>query len=509
MSADLCRGLQHLKTMASAEPLIGLEVTSKKIRLVELVTLPTGIEVTNFAMLELPQGGLKDAGPKLQSLLQGEDFRGKKVNALLYYPSIDYLQVPLPPMKEADLSLAAGREAKKDLKSPVEELIYAHELVGESEEKGAPKKEILIARASTKDTKEYFQVLKEADLHFNSVTVTPSVLLNLFKMRGGLKEETLAGILVGEERGTIVILHQGNLRFPRDFPLKLTGEAGGLQARLIAELKRSLLYLKQRVRGLEPQRIILLGDIDKPQEVIEALTQEVGIKTEMYLPPGLDLSPLGDRMEEFRNSLQQFILPLGLAWNGPERSELNLLAKEVQSQKRIHRAKMAVVATALLFITFLALRFAWIWIDGRPHWKNIARSNTELSELQPKLKEMDRVNEDRRQQELKLALLVKIKGPKGGWGKILRTISLSIPPEIYLELLELKETPTDWSLKLKGQVIGANPSLINKCFNEFFSLLLTSPDLAEGGIESDKTSSVMKGSTSLSQRDFAVVTKVK
>ncbi|MEK7821764.1 MAG: hypothetical protein AAB260_01845, partial [Planctomycetota bacterium] len=380
------------------------------------------------------------------------------------------------------------------------------ELVGESEEKGAPKKEVLIARANIKDSNEYLQVLKEATLRFNSVTVTPSVLLNLFKMRGGLKEETLAGILVGEEKGTIVILHQGSLRFPRDFPLKLTGEAGGLQARLIAELKRSLLYLKQRVRGLEPQRIILLGDIDKPQEVTEAMTQEAGIKTEMYLPPGLDLSPLGDRMEEFRNSLQQFILPLGLAWNGPERSGLNLLALEVQAQKMVQRAKMATVATTALLIAFLILRFAWLWIDGRPHWKNIARSKADLSELQPKLKEMDRVNEDRRQQELKLALLVKIKGPKGGWGKILRTISLSIPPEMHLELLELKETPTDWSLKLKGQVIGANPSLTNKCFNEFFSLLLTSPDLGEGKIESDRTDSVMKGSTSLSQRDFAVVT---
>src|SRR3989338_5935209 len=107
---------KYLKTMAKAEPFIGLEVTSKKIRLVELVTLPTGIEVTNFAVLELPQGGLKYAGSQLQSLLQEKNFHGKKVNALLYYPSIDYLQVPLPPMREADLSLAAAREAKKDLK---------------------------------------------------------------------------------------------------------------------------------------------------------------------------------------------------------------------------------------------------------------------------------------------------------------------------------------------------------------------------------------------------------
>ena len=472
--------------MARAEHLIGLEVTYKKIRLVELVTLPAGIEVTNFALMDLPPEGLKVAGPKLQSLLKEKHFLGKKVNALLSYPSIDYLQVTLPPISKSDLKLAAIREAKKDIKLPEGELIFAYDHVGESEEKGLPKKEVLIARSNAKDVREYLHVLKEADLQFNSLTVIPAVLLNLFRMRGVLKEETLAGILVGEEKGTIVILHQGNFRFPRDFPLRLTGEAGGLQARLIAELKRSLLYLKQRVRGLEPQKIVLMGDIDKPQEVTAAITQEVGIQTEIYIPPGIDLSPLGDRMEEFRNSLPQFTIPMGLAWNGPERLELNLLAEKVQALKRAHWAKLAVVGTAALLIILLVLRFAWLWVDGRPYWKNLKKAKEELAVLQPKVKEIATTREERDRQKLRLAFLGKIKGPKTGWEKILRAISLIIPQEMHLELLELKETPEDWSLRLWGQVVGANASVINKRFNEFFSLFLTSPDLIEGRVESLK-----------------------
>lgn len=496
--------------MARAEPFIGLEVTSQKIKLVELFSRAKGTEITNFALLDLPPGGLRDAGPIIQSVLKEKKFLGKKVNALLSYPSIDYLQVLLPPMSKANLKLATSREAKKDVEVPEEELIYAYEQVGDVEEKGVPKKEVLIARTDARDVKEYLQVLKEAGLQPNSLTITPALLLNLFRMQVELKEETLAGVFVGEEKGTIVILHKGNLRFPRDFSFRLTREVEGLQARLVAELKRSLLYLKQRARGLVPQRIILLGDIAKPREVIEALTQEVGIKTEVYLPPGLDLSPLGNRMKEFRNSLQQFIIPLGLAWNGPERSGLNLLAREVQMRKKARLAKVAVIATVAFFTIFLVSRLVWLWVDGRPHWQNLKKAQQELAVLQPKVEEIAEVSGKRDKQKLKLAFMAKMGGPETDWKEILRTLSLIIPQEMHLELLELKENPADWTMRLKGQVIGADVSLIHNRFQEFFSLFLTSPALTEGKVESLKIGPLVKeGRPPSSLLEFAVAVKVK
>lgn len=496
--------------MAKAEPLIGLEVTSKKIKLVELVTLTTGIEVTNFALLDHPAGGLKDAGPRLQSILKEKNFLGKKVNALLPYPSMDYLQVALPPMSKADLKLAALREARRDLKLPEKELVYAYEPVGESEEKGIPKKEILVARANAKDIQEYLQLLKEANLRLNSLSVLPAVLLNLFRMRGGLKEETLAGVFVGEEKGTVVILHQGSLRFPRDFPLRLTGEGGALKERLSAELKRSLLYLRQRARGLEPQKIILLGDIDKPQEITEALTQEVGIKTEIYLPSGLDLSPLGDRMKEFRDSLPKFTLALGLAWNGPERSELNLLTREVRRLKKVHLAKLTVIGIAAFFTIFLAVRSVLLWADGRPHWQNLKKTQQELAILRPRVEEISKVLEERNKQKLRLASLRKMKRPETSWEEVLRTLSLIVPQEMHLELLELKETPADWTMRLKGKVLGTDVSLIHNRFKEFFSLFLSSPALTEGKVESLKIGPATKeGRPSASLLEFAVFVRVE
>jgi Tfp pilus assembly PilM family ATPase/Tfp pilus assembly protein PilN len=522
--------------MAGSVPIIGMEVTSTKVRLVEVVTQASALEVTNFALLDLPPEGLKDLVSTLLSILRENNFRGKKVNALLSYPSINFLQVPLPPMSKGDLRLAASREAKKDIKMPEGGLVYDFEPVGDSEEKGVPKKEVLIARANSRDVQEYLKMLKEANLHPNSLSVLPAVVLNLLRMRGGPKEETLAGICVGEDKGTIVILHQGGLRFPRDFPLKLTGEVEGLQVRLAAELKRSLLYLKQRARGLEPQRVILLGEIDRPKELTEALTQEVGIKTEMYIPPGLDLSPLRERMEEFRDSLQQFTLPIGLAWDGPERSELNLLAEEVQTRKRLRMARLAVASLAILFAIFLIGRSTWLWTSGRPYWKNLRQAKEELATLQPKIKEMAKVTEERNRQKLRLAFLGKTIGPETGWERILRTLSLVVPPEMCLESLELKETPENWTLNLKGRVLASNVSIINNRFQEFFSLFLTTPAFADARVEyfkigpateEGKTAPNPPGSaaklpkkgpvakevtstpTSSSRLEFAVVVKIK
>ncbi|MFN3467330.1 MAG: hypothetical protein ACK4WF_06475, partial [Candidatus Brocadiales bacterium] len=260
----------------------------------------------------------------------------------------------------------------------------------------------------------------------------------------------------------------------------------------------------------------------------------VGIPAEIYIPPGLDLSPLGNRMEEFRNSLLQFTVPMGLAWNGPDHLELNLLTEKVQMLKRAHWAKLAVVGTAALLIILLVLRSILLWVDGRPYWRNHQKAKDELAILQPKVKEIATTREERDRQKLRLAFLEKIKGPEAGWERILRAISLIIPQEMHLELLELKETPEDWSLRLRGQVVGANAALINKRFNEFFSLFLTSPDLLEGRVETlkilpmakkeasppgGKATEVAKGKTAgatesaagttSSLLEFAVVVKVK
>ena len=164
--------------MAKQELAIGMEVVQRQaklqMKLVEVASSAEGLEVTNFAVVELPPGGTRLVGPRLSNVLKEMGFRAKIINTIIPYPSIDYRQVSLPPMSKSDLKTAIDREAKKELKFPVMELVTDYEIIGESEEKGLRRTELLIARAQSKDTEELFSMAGEFRLRFNSLTVIPA-----------------------------------------------------------------------------------------------------------------------------------------------------------------------------------------------------------------------------------------------------------------------------------------------------------------------------------------------
>ncbi|HHT9118261.1 MAG TPA: pilus assembly protein PilM [Candidatus Hypogeohydataceae bacterium YC38] len=469
--------------MARNEAIIGLEVTQEKMKLVEMVTSPTGLEVTNFALVNLPPGGINLWGPRLRETLKALGFKARKFNALVAYPSMESLELALPPMSKGDMKTAMAREARKDLKFPEEEVVSDYEIVGESEEKGVRRTEVLLGRANSKDIEEFLRMSKESGLRFNTFTVVPAALLNLIRMRGSTKEETLAVVHVGTSEGTVIMLHQGTIRFPRRFPLKVGGESADMTVRLVAQVKQSLLYVKQRARGLEADKIILLGELRDTETLLAAIEAETGIKTEVYIPVGLDISSLGGRVKEFRERLSELTLALGLAWNGPERSRLNLLSKEIAELRKVFLAKIGVVSVAFIMFMLLGVKYSLLWNEVKPYKGALQRLNNELNLLRPQTQDITQAEEERNLQKLRQAFLEKIKGPEIPWHEVLRTLSLCVPEEMHLLSLKVKEAEEGWTLSIQGEVIGKDAALVQKRFSEFFSLFLTCPSAAEGKVE--------------------------
>ncbi|MFQ5863070.1 MAG: pilus assembly protein PilM [Candidatus Brocadiales bacterium] len=470
--------------MARSEPVIGMEAARGQMKLVEMVSSAARLEVTNFAIVELPPGGTRLIGPRLHNTLKELGFRAKTINAIIPYPSIEYRQVSLPPMSKADMKTAAGREAKKNLKFPAEELVTDYEVVGESEEKGLRRIELLLARAQSRDMEELSSMAKEFGLKFNSLTVVPAALLNLLRMRSGVRDEALAMVHIGEDNGTIIILHQGNLRFPREFPLRLGAESVELAERLVGEIKRSLLSVKQRARGLTVNKILLLGEIIQPDVLADTITSETGVHTEVYAPMGLDLSPLGERVHEFRESLSKLSIPLGLAWNGPEHSSLNLMSQQLAILRKLALAKVTVTSIGVLLAVLLAAYYILLQQKVGPYKEDHERLKRELATLRPQTRDMKEIQKERDLQGARIAFTNKMSGPTIPWSEILRTLSLSVPDEMLLHSIEVKEAEVGWTLKVSGEVKGRDAHLVKKSFNEFFSLLLTCPSLSEGKVES-------------------------
>ncbi|MGR3296099.1 MAG: type IV pilus biogenesis protein PilM, partial [Candidatus Bathyanammoxibius sp.] len=266
--------------MAKSILSIGMEVaqgpTHLEIRLVEMASSAEGLEITNFAVAELPPGGIRLLGPRLENLLQEKGFEAKTIDAIIPFPSIDYRLASLPPMSGSDLKTAMGRETRKDIKFPPEELTSHYESLGESEEKGVRKIELLIARVQSKDMEDLLSMAGEFHLNFRTLTVVPAAMLNLLRIKGDTNE-TLAMVHAGTEKGTIVVYDHGNLRFPREFPIRLSAESPEWSKRLVAEIKRSLLFIKQRARGLVVNKILILGDMVQAKAVADTITSETNI----------------------------------------------------------------------------------------------------------------------------------------------------------------------------------------------------------------------------------------
>ena len=502
--------------MAKQELAIGMEVvqrqTKLQMKLVEVASSAEGLEVTNFAVVELPPGGTRLVGPRLSNVFKEMGFRAKIINTIIPYPSIDYRQVSLPPMSKGDLKTAIDREAKKELKFPVTELVTDYEIIGESEEKGLRRMELLVARAQSKDTEELFSMAEEFRLRFNSLTVIPAALFNLLKIRGGTGDETLAVIHAGTNKGTIIISHQGNIRFPREFPLRAGAESAEGYGHLVAETKRSLLFVKQQARGLTVKKILILGDIGQPDTLVDTMTSETGIPAEVYAPIGLDLSPLGDRVHEFRGSLPALSIPLGLAWYGPEHATLNLMAQQLAEIKKSNLAKMAVILSGAALVIILAVYYVLLLQKAKPYKGEYAQRQQELAVLRPQTSEMKEMQQERDTHGSRHAFLGKIHGPVTSWENILRTLSLSVPDDVLLQSLDIKEAAVGWLLEIRGSVTARDAATVQKGFNEFFSLLLTNPSLREAKVESLTIGPVtVAGAVGLqaSKLEFAVSVRVE
>ncbi|MEE9584913.1 MAG: hypothetical protein V3W51_05460 [Candidatus Brocadiales bacterium] len=474
--------------MAKHELVAGIEIVLRQaklqMKLVEMVSSAEGLEVTNFAVVDLPPGGMRVVGPRLQNILKEQGFGAKTINAILPYPSIDYRQVSLPPMSKANAKTAAVREARKDLKFPAAELVTDFEVVGESEEKGLRRTELLIARAQSKDMEELFSMAKESRLRLNSLTVLPAALLNLLKIRGGTEDETLAMVHASADKGTIIISHQGNLRFPREFPLMLSAVSTERDKRLVAEIKRSLLFVKQQARGLTVKKILLLGEMIQPDVLANTITSETNVPTEVYAPISLDLSPLGERVHEFRELLPTLSIPLGLAWSGPEHSRLNLMSQRLAEQKRSHLAKVVIISTCAMLIILLGAKYFFLWQKAEPYKEDYAHLKQELTSLKPQTHNMREMQKEREQYASRRAFLDKMHGPGIPWGEILRILSLSVPKEMLLESVNIEEAEVGWILKISGNVTAEDAAGAQKNFNDFFSLFLTCPSLSNGEVNS-------------------------
>lgn len=256
---------------------MGIDLGMSALKAVQLRLSRKGIKLEYAGLVELPRnngnGNKRDLGVALQALLRSRDLRHAKsvVNVAGKPPLIRYLTLPAMPKEE--LKEAVKWEAKKLMALPLEEMIMDFLIVGEQEERGQRRYEIVLVAAERTVILSEVQEVQRAGLRVVAVDVGPLSLLNTVRLNYPKDvRKSLVFIDIGAAKTEINIAKNGVLRFTRTVQLGGDDLTLALQRELRMEGEEAEQLKKERGLNLSGEDI---SDAISHQRYLEVLKEAI------------------------------------------------------------------------------------------------------------------------------------------------------------------------------------------------------------------------------------------
>ena len=206
--------------------LIGLDIGTHSIKAVQLKGKGDNLRLENLAMLEIPPGVQEEADPALKNgltagvikqLMKENDIRSKNVVTAISGDSVIVRYVKLPYMSEDELKNVITYEAEQYIPLAIDQVVLDFEILGELEEEGQRKIEVLLVAAKEDIIDQHVDILKRAGLTPIVIDVDTFALGNAFEYNfGRAAGETISLIHIGAKLTTINILENGVSHLTRD-----------------------------------------------------------------------------------------------------------------------------------------------------------------------------------------------------------------------------------------------------------------------------------------------------
>ncbi|HLG29594.1 MAG TPA: PilN domain-containing protein, partial [Candidatus Brocadiales bacterium] len=287
-----------------------------------------------------------------------------------------------------------------------------------------------------------------------------------------------------------------SLLFSREFSLASGAELteANYAERLLAEVKRSFLYFKQRYRGKEVGKGFLSGDIQDLRNPATLLAKELDIEVDVFgLPNGLEISLPGEKMSEFQSLLPSLTIPMGLAIAGLRQSRVNLLSWEGISRKGVWRTAIPLLSpfgkggvrgiASVILLLMLFGSYLWLSITNFCTQRTKLTTLKALESLRPELENINKLQEGRHEHDARLLLIERLNAPRTHWSELFREISWLVPEDIVFDKLEARQETCSERGESKGQrqrmIIEGKADSKDK-FNKFLSHLQNSSSMAVG-----------------------------
>ena len=319
--------LKKMLGQGEAKTVVGVDITADTIVVAEVRKQRGDIVLVNIAEASTPTGTVQDAeisnpasvGQVIASLLDEWEIQARKAVVAVAGQSTIVRPVRFPMMPPAELKEVIEYEAERYIPFSIEDVNLDFQVVGEVEEEGAPKQEVILVAAQKSLISSFQSALSEAGLEVPTVDVAAfAVMRTVYGTDQFPEGKSIAFLHIQGWTTDLCIVVDGVPRFTRSIPIGFSYMLDALinALGLDDESARSVIDQidvdPQSYEAVEPQ-VEQATEIVRP--ALNELTSEIGRSLDFYLSQGshpLDHILLSGRGGNIRNIDQLLTNRLGI-----------------------------------------------------------------------------------------------------------------------------------------------------------------------------------------------------
>ena len=341
-------------------PVMGLDIGSSSIRLLQLSQHGSSYRIDHFAIEPLPQGVIVEKSVQdieaisgaIQSAVRNSGSNSKFCAVAVSGSAVFTKAISLPAnLAEADIESQVQIEANQYIPYPLDEISLDFEVLGPSP-RNADMVDILLAASKNENVESRQDALESLGLKARVVDVESFAVANAFELireREGIRSTETVGIFdIGHDLSTLLILRNGRVVYTRDHPFGgnqlieeitrrydmtpeqakffMRGEPGPdnfeeevlepFMLNVVHQISRALQFYSSSAEFSNIRTMFLAGSMASIKGLADVVEQELGIKTSIADPvSGLEIAPSVAVAALTRNS-PNLMVAMGLALRG-------------------------------------------------------------------------------------------------------------------------------------------------------------------------------------------------
>jgi Tfp pilus assembly PilM family ATPase len=407
------------------------------------------VRVYNFAILDRADSA-QALTAELKLLLKANAFPRRAWVTLWDVRNVHRYML-LPEGRRKEIGAVAHQQAQSILGLDPQDITVA---LAQGPKPTAERKiELSFFAAASEDIQQRLRPIQDAGFIVEGVSTPCGALWALARLRQpAVPGEVQAYVALGVARSALVIVGNGFLLYARELDWGYAESLVGpptprsredLASQLAAELRRSLLYVKQFWEG-DASQLLLCGDMPEIRSLTAPLIERLNIEVEtLDTLDGIDVERLPEPAGEFVDQVASMRLALAVAGAPPP---LNLLPLEVVATRanRVGRILFTMgTAAAIAFGAFLyevtAMRTAEVERQVAALQSQVARAQTGSSAARA-----ESAAESSRREAL---AAFDTQGPR--MARILETAANTTPPHVTVRSIRVIAEKSEWRVSVR------------------------------------------------------------